>query len=100
MSSTLDISAAWAGLAEIAAAGGGDYAQPFQPGGQQADRAVQPFHPAVHEQRVRVHADLAEPLPHVRRADDVRHPALVLQAAEHYPPCGSWLLPVRYQPAD
>src|SRR5262249_3068710 len=83
--------------AEIAAAGSGDDPQLAQAGGKQADGAVESFHPAGHQQRAGLDADLAVPLPDRRRADHVRHPGLVFQAEENHAARRPWLLPVRDQ---
>src|SRR5580704_8294493 len=65
-----------------------------QRGGDQVDGAAGALDPAVDEQRGRGGSRAAVTIPDVRRADDVQHSGLVLQAEEHHPARGGWLLPV------
>ena len=87
-----------AGLAEVAAGDGraGERKMPerAQRGGDQVDGAAGALDPAVDEQRGRGGGRPPVAVPDVRRADDVQHPGLVLQAEEHHPARGRRPLPV------
>src|SRR5215469_5197308 len=87
------------GLPEVATPRCCDNPQLAQAGSEEADRPVEPFHPAGDHQRAGGYPDAPMPLPDIRRADDVGHAGLVLQAQEDDAARGPRLLPVGNQPS-